>query len=138
MKEKYLVILAIMVIGTAIAVGFVFWSNRNLPAETLTKKQKTENPCVGLSADQGEISCEEAVKRATTDTKGRVKNAAIGIVRYNALIAKALGKSEEQVWLIDIELEKPFTTKTGKEVKFLRVGIPLDGTNAISRSPIEL
>ena len=51
MKEKYFVILAVMVVGTVVAVGFVLWSNRNLPAETLTKIQKAANPCLGLSAD---------------------------------------------------------------------------------------
>ena len=101
MKEKYFVILAVMVIGTVVAVGFVLWSNRNLPAETLTKIQKAANPCLGLSADQGEISCEEAAEFAIQKYPGSITNVQKTL--------RILPNSEVQgfIWLITMKLAGP-------------------------------
>ena len=137
MREKYLVILAIMVIGTAIAVGFVLWSNRNLPAETLTKIQKAANPCLGLSAGPGEITCAEAKEIALADTPGDIKDIEIGFFKFNPVLAKILGITEKEMWLIDIELSVPFVAPNKTEVKILRIGVPLDRSESMYRAPAE-
>lgn len=137
MKGKHLVIFAIMVVGTAVAVGFVFWSNRNLPAETIAQKQKAENPCMGLSADKGEISCEEAIKIALGVEPGTVQNVSIGVVRGIDLDTNPPSVKYEKKWLVDIKLVNPrFDIDFKKDIKFLRVGIGLHDTEVIYKELI--
>lgn len=103
MKDRYLIILAVMVIGTAVAAGFVFWDNRNLPAETLTKMQKAANPCLGLSADQGEISCEEARTAAVTKYPGQVLNIEKTTLLYQTGKDPKSAKEDRKVLLVRIK-----------------------------------
>ncbi|GEM_PF-3206212 len=103
MKEKYFVILAFMVIGTAIAVGFVFWSNRNLPSETFIKMQKAANPCFGLSADPGEITCEEARTTAVEKYPGQVLNIEKTTLLYKSGKPPQIKTEDRKVLLVRIK-----------------------------------
>jgi hypothetical protein len=103
MKDKYLIILSVMVIGTALAVGLVFWSNRNLPAETRTKIQKAANPCFGLVADTGEITCDEARTVAVTKYPGQVLNIEKTTLSYQTGKDAKATTEDRKVWLVRIK-----------------------------------
>lgn len=113
MKDKYLVIiLALMVSGTVVAVGFVLWSNRDLPAQTIARIQKEANPCLGLSANEGEIPCEEAVEQVLSMFSGSVYDVQFGTIPYQASL------ESEQVfvpsWIVYINLTDPVELPNGK------------------------
>lgn len=120
-----LILLFILIVLTIIAFTPV---NSNL---------KTVNLCAPFSKESGEISCEEAVKQATADTKGKVKNIAIGFLAPNPALEGATGNSKKQMWLIEIDLENPFTAPNGEEIKSLQIIIPIDGANMLYRTPIK-
>ncbi len=126
MKEKYLVILGLMVMVTAIAVGFVFFENRNLPAQTIAKKQKTANPCLGLSANQGGTSCEAALAKAVALYPGKVNSVQFATIPFKQ---GSKGKSKDiQVWLVDINLKNPAKTQAGT---MERIGLAIDSASSI-------
>lgn len=109
-----------MVIGTAIAVGFVFWSNRNLPAETLAKKQKAANPCLGLSADQGEITCEEAKNIVLKEFPGKITEISRKQMDFTLIVGK---KSLYDLWLVTVRLNQPIKRKDGTVKTVVIVGV---------------
>src|SRR3989338_641722 len=112
MKEKYFVIIAVMVVGTVVAVGFVLWSNRNLPAETLTKIQKAANPCLGLSADEGGVSCEEAKNMSLEKYPGKVNSVQFGTTKFQQGLQGT--PRDIEVWFVGITLDSPVKTPVGK------------------------
>ena len=127
MKEKYFVIiLAFMVASTVVAVGFVLWSNRDLPAQTLAKIQKEANPCLGLSANPGEVSCEDALAKALELYPGEVNSAQLAITRFQEGLQ---GEPKDvEIWLVDINLENPIETPAGA---MERVTVGVDPTSAL-------
>ncbi len=127
MKEKYLVILALMVIATVVAVGLVFWSNRNLPAETLTKMQKAANPCFGLVADTGEINCEVAKVKILQKYPGAIQRVERAIIaNYEGEDKETPKKIFKTVWLFDISLTTPLSfteQKIRKEASRVKLAV---------------
>lgn len=125
MKDKYLVIiLALMVSGTVVAVGFVLWSNRNLPAQTIARIQKEANPCLGLSANPGEIPCEEAVEFATQKYPGSIT----GVQKTLRVIPDS--EPTGFIWLITVKLDgplqlpsPPFDTPELSSAKEAQIGV---------------
>lgn len=120
MKERRLVILALLIITAALAVGFVVWSNRNLPVQTTAKKQKAANLCLGLSADPEEISCEEAKNIALKEFPGE----ATGISRKQMDFTLTVGKkSLYDLWLITIQLDQSIKRQDGTVKNAVIVGV---------------
>jgi hypothetical protein len=95
--------------------------------------------CKAFPENYGKVNCQKAVETATADTKGTVMGIAVGPQEINQSLQKTLKISKTQtVWLIEIELEKPYVSPNKNLVKSLLVQIPVDGTKAIYRKPINL
>jgi len=109
-------------------------NKNNLPKEN-PKEAATQGLCAPFAENKVKISCEEAVKKAMADTKGKITKITIGKPTLPDEIKKILGNPKE-MWLIDIVLEKPTMTRQGKEIKALQIGIPTDETGGIIRTPI--
>ena len=110
----------------------------NLPKSNVTiiPTQITEKLCDPFPAVKGEFGCLDAVKRAIEDTKGSIKNIAIGAFNPDPTNKKN-SELDKKMWLIDILLEKPFTSYAGKKVDNLRIAIPIDGSKGLYRMPIK-
>jgi len=112
------------------------WLPRQQSSETISQCK----PFLKVSA---KISCQSAVKTALTDTGGQLENIAIGPLQLDPTLKKTLQRQnltilDQQVWLVDIGLTRPFTAHNGKVVKLLRIQIPTNGTKLIFREPINL
>lgn len=127
MKEKYfIIILALMIVSTVVAVGFVLWNNRNLPAQTIAKIQKEANPCLGLSASAGERSCEDALAKVRELYPGKVNSAQLAITHFQE---GPQGEPKDiEIWLVDINLENPIETPAGS-MKRVTIGVDTTYTN---------
>jgi hypothetical protein len=110
-----------------------------LPKQQNNSTTVAINPfCKHFPYSPGVISCQEAVKTATTDTKGEVKKISIGPIFIGSSIQKILKIQNQKVWYIDIELEKPIIFHNGNAIRALRIEIPVDGSKGIYREPINL
>lgn len=103
--------------------------------------QEPNRLCMPFIKNLVKISCLKAINTALADTPGKVVSIAIGPVQLNPAIIRALERQKmtilkTQVWLIDIALNKPLRFSNGKQVKSELIEIPVDGTKAIYRIPI--
>ena len=99
--------------------------------------------CKPYPQSYGKTNCQKAVEIALADTKGEVKNVSLGPLQLDPALKKAFQDQNlmipnQQVWFVDIKLTKPYTILNGKVVKFLQIQIPVDGSRAIYRKPIDL
>ena len=95
--------------------------------------------CKAFPENYGKVNCQKAVETATADTKGTVMGIAVGPQEISPGLQKALKISKTQtVWLIEIKLEKPYLAPNKNLIKSLLVQIPVDGSKAIYRKPIDL
>jgi len=91
----------------------------------------------------GKTNCQKAVEIALADTKGEIKNVALGPLQLDPALKitfqhQNLTIPNRQVWLVDIKLTNTYTSHDGKVIKFLRIQIPVDGSKAIYRKSINL
>jgi biopolymer transport protein ExbD len=131
-------IAVVFVVALFIFVAFALITltqKSNLPKET-PKENAAIDSCAPFIANKETVSCGDAVKKASADTKGKITKITIGTIALSDVVKKAIGDQKE-MWLIDVDLEKPIVTLRGKEIKSLRVGIPTDGTNGIFKTPIQ-
>lgn len=104
-----------------------------LPAPTVAPTMEPIALCTPFLKNPAKLSCQKAVETALADTRGKIKNITIGPLQISPGLQKTLKISNQQVWLIDIDLEKPFTAPNKKQVKSLRIAIPLDNAKVIGR-----
>jgi hypothetical protein len=94
--------------------------------------------CTPFSVEKKKLTCEEAVRKSTEDTKGQVTKITIGRTDPTMIKLKIPVDPQKEMWNIDIKLDKAFTLPNGKEVTSLRIQIPTDGTDALYRMPNQI
>ena len=108
-------------------------------AKNVTPTSISFRLCKAFPENYGKVNCQKAVETATADTKGMVMGIAVGPQEISPGLQKALKISKTQtVWLIEIELEKPYVAPNKNLVKSLQIQIPVDGSKVIYRKPINL
>jgi len=125
-------IIVVLAIATSAPKG-----KESLPAPTVAPTTEPISLCIPFLKNPAKLSCQKAAEVALADTKGKITNIAIGPLQINPGLQKTLKISNQQVWLIDIYLEKPFTAPNKKQVKSLRIAIPLDNAKIIGRIVIK-
>lgn len=119
--------IGILIIGVVIAVGVGVYLT--------TGSKATKDLCGPFRSVEYEISCESAVSKALADSPGIFRGVSIGTLQIPDVSADTLQVVEKNLWLVDIELEKPYSY-SGKETKLLRVGIGLNDDTEIHRRPL--
>jgi hypothetical protein len=85
---------------------------------------------------EASLSCKDARVIVEKDTPGSVQEVSVGTLE-SPVFARILGE-DKQLWLFDVALQDPFVAGSGKEIRYLRVGIPLEGREKdIFREPID-
>jgi hypothetical protein len=115
------------------------WLPRQQTPKNVTPTSISLRLCKAFPENYGKVNCQKAVETATADTKGTVMGIAVGPQEISPGLQKALKISKTQtVWLIEIKLEKPYLAPNKNLIKSLLVQIPVDGSKAIYRKPIDL
>jgi hypothetical protein len=120
-------------------IKIAFTPANNLPKSNIvvppTVSPKTVDLCDPYDAVKSKISCREAVKKATADTKGKVERITIGPPNPIIFKVKIPISPTTEMWIIDIKLEKPYMSPEGKKIVSLQIGMPTDGTDMLYRLP---
>lgn len=138
-----LILVILLVVLTKIAFTTTDKLSTKTAAPTPTPKVTDLCKPFSLMNLPAKINCQKAADTALADTPGKVVNIIFGSLKLEPVLIKTLERQKITIpkslaWIIDIKLDKPFTLKNGKEVKFQQIQIPADGTRAIYRSPITL
>lgn len=119
MKERNLIILGILVVLTAAAVGFIFLKN-NPPEQELT------SPCVNVEGPETGMRCEDALIKALALYPGNVNSIQLTTTKFQE--GPTGTPRDIAIWLVDIDLENPIETEAGI---MERVTVGIDITSAI-------
>ncbi len=107
------------------------------PQGGATAQSQTEKVCKSFKTATYAVPCTEAVALAVADSPGTVEKVSVGMMKVPDPSITPPGVVDKQMWLVDINLEKPQFDTSGKEIKSLRIGIGLNEAVGIHRRPLE-
>ena len=118
MEEQYLVILALMVIATTIAVVFASWSNRNLPDQPLAKIQKAKS--VAQAGTAKEIKDRTGKNSVESSCEDFIPPQLLSIAKKRYQTSYAVdGLSKRSVWESSSQPPAEFSLKDMPNVFFV-------------------
>jgi hypothetical protein len=94
--------------------------------------------CAKFQKAEGNISCEKAVETALMQTQGNIINVSIESILTTNPNTSPPTRENINIWAVDFRLYKPlFIKELGKEVRVLRIGIPVNGSEGIYKKALE-
>ena len=123
MKEKNLVILAILVVLTAAAAGFMILRN-NAP------EQEAANPCANVAQPETGMQCQDALAQALELHPGNLNSIELGTIQFQK---DPQGEPRDvEVWLVDINVDTPIEDEVGT---MKRVIVGIEPTSVLDIGP---
>ncbi len=132
---------AAMLLLVVILAAYTYTNQASISSQEIEMQKKPDTAafCQNYAESESEISCEEAVSIAMSNTAGSVQKVSMGSVRTLDPLTSPPTRIVKEMWLVDIKLENPhFDQNFGREVLYLRLGIGLDGNSAISKEVIDV
>lgn len=150
-KKKFLVLAVIL--PFALLAGVLFWYFVFYQKPTSEAPGTTAKPtpsagfgslspyaslCVNFQNTQAKIPCEEAVGMALMQAQGNIINVSIEPIQIPNTNSSPPTRETINIWAVDIRLNKPlFIKELEKEVRVLRIGIPVNDYEGIYKMALE-